>query len=55
MMLEGMLWVMGRGASWRELPEQFGKWNTVYCRYRKWRNGGIWQRILDIVNADHPG
>jgi transposase len=54
-MLDGMLWVMRGGASWRELPARFGKWNTVYCRYRKWRNEGIWQRVLDVMNADHHG
>ena len=51
-MLEGMLWVVGRGASWRELPEQFGKWEAVYRRYRKWRDEGIWQRILDRLAGD---
>jgi hypothetical protein len=43
-LLEGMLWVMERGGSWRELPQHFGKWNTVYCRYRKWRREGLWHR-----------
>jgi len=51
-MLEGMLWVVGRGASWRELPERFGKWEAVYRRYRKWRDEGIWQRILDRMAGD---
>ena len=47
-----MLWVVGRGASWRELPEHFGKWEAVYRRYRKWRDEGIWQRVLEVMNAD---
>lgn len=35
-MLAGMLWVLGSGASWRDLPEEeFGPWQTVYARYRK--------------------
>ena len=53
LLLEGMLWIMGRGASWRELPQRFGKWNTVYCRYRKWRREGLWQRLLAVLAADH--
>jgi transposase len=52
-MLEGMLWIVQRGASWRELPERFGKWEAVYRRYRKWRDDGIWQRVLDVMNAEH--
>ena len=53
LLLAGMLWIMGRGASWRELPQPFGKWNTVYCRYRKWRREGLWQRLLAVLAADH--
>jgi len=43
----GMLWVAGTGAHWRELPLEFGPWQTVYSRYRRWRTAGIWQRIID--------
>ena len=50
-MLEGMLWVVGRGASWRELQERFGKWEAVYRRYRKWFDQGLWQRVLAVLNA----
>jgi Putative transposase of IS4/5 family (DUF4096) len=42
----GMLWVAGTGASWRALPTEFGPWQTVYSRYRRWRGAGIWQRII---------
>lgn len=44
--LAGMLWVIRTGATWRELPSAFGPWPTVYSRYRRWRQAGIWQRIL---------
>lgn len=50
-MLEGMLWVVRRGASWRELPEHFGKWEAVYRRYHKWCDEGIWHRILAMLDA----
>ena len=42
----GMLWVAGTGSSWRDLPAEFGPWETVYSRYRRWRSMGIWQRII---------
>ena len=43
----GILWVAGTGANWRDLPGEFGPWQTVYSRYRRWRTAGIWQRIID--------
>jgi len=48
--LAGMLWVVGTGASWREIPAQFGPWETVHSRYQAWRRAGIWQHILDTMN-----
>jgi transposase len=51
-MLAGMLWVMQTGAAWRDLPEQFGPWQTVHSRYRRWRKTGIWQRILDALEQE---
>ena len=47
--VEGMLWVMQTGRSWRDLPEEFGAWRTVYSRYRRWRSEGRWQRILGVL------
>lgn len=41
-MLNGMLWIVRSGAQWRELPETYGPWQSVYARFAKWRkkNGG---------------
>jgi hypothetical protein len=51
-MLAGMLWVLGNGASWRDLPEEeFGPWQTVYDRYRKWGEDGLWQQIVDALRC----
>ncbi len=50
--LAGMLWVLGSGASWRDLPEkEFGPWQTVYGRYRKWRREGLWQSIMELLDS----
>ncbi len=46
----GMLWVVRTGSSWRDLPEQFGPWETVHSRYQRWRKAGIWQQVLDTFN-----
>ncbi|MNJ34416.1 hypothetical protein D3C77_291280 [compost metagenome] len=36
-MLNGVLWVLCSGAAWRDMPERFGPWSTVYQRFRDWR------------------
>jgi hypothetical protein len=52
--LAGILWVIRSGATWRELPPAFGPWPTVYSRYRRWRQAGLWQRILDALDRPQP-
>lgn len=51
-LLAGMLWVVRNGAAWRDLPEQFGPWETVHGRYRRWCRAGLWPRILTALHAD---
>jgi len=49
LIVEGMLWVVHTGSSWRELPERFGPWSTVSSRYQRWCKEGLWQRILQVL------
>jgi hypothetical protein len=49
LILSGILWIIRTGCSWRELPEEFGPWETVHGRYLRWRTAGIWQQILDVL------
>jgi len=51
--ISGVLWIARTGAQWRELPERYGRWNTVYQRFRRWAEKGIWQRMHEHV-ADDP-
>ncbi|NLW79673.1 MAG: IS5 family transposase [Ruminococcaceae bacterium] len=51
--LNGVFWEMRTGAPWRDLPPEYGKWNTVYQRFRRWRDKGIWEKILEIL-IDEP-
>jgi transposase len=46
LMLNGVLWVLCSGAAWRDMPERFGPWSTVYQRFRDWRNQGTFDLML---------
>lgn len=45
-LLNGMFWVLCSGASWRDIPERYGPWQTVYDRYRSLRDNGTLDRML---------
>jgi transposase len=49
--LNGIFWILGTGAPWRDLPERYGRWKTVYDRFRRWSKSGLFQRILDVLEA----
>ena len=51
-MLNGMLWIARSGAQWRELPEAYGPWQSVYARFAKWRNDGTLEAVFRALSAD---
>ena len=53
--LTGMLWVVQTGAAWRDVPDEFGPWQTIHTRYQRWRKAGIWQQILDALTQQDTG
>lgn len=48
--LDGVFWIARTGAPWRDLPEEFGKWGSVYRQFRRWTLAGLWEAILDVLN-----
>lgn len=53
MFVEAVLWIVRTGSPWRDLPGVFGNWNSVFVRFNRWSEGGVWQRIFAAL-ADDP-
>jgi len=51
----GIMWRFRCGTPWRDVPERYGNWNTIYDRFRTWRDDGTWARLLQAVLADAQG
>ena len=51
LMLNGIFWILHTGAPWRDLPERFGPWQTVYDHFRKWRKAGVFARIVEALQV----
>ncbi len=47
--LNGMLWILRTGSPWRDLPEAYGKWISVYQRFRRWAEQGVWDALLETL------
>lgn len=49
---EGVIWRFRAGTQWREMPDRFGPWPTVYGRFRVWRDAGVFTALLDGLIAE---
>lgn len=47
--LDAVLWIVRTGAPWRDLPERFGDWNSVFQRFNRWAKKGIWQQVFETL------
>ena len=50
--VEAVLWISRTGSPWRDLPEHFGAWNSVYTRFARWSRSGVWQRVFMELSKD---
>lgn len=49
--VEAILWIARTGAPWRDLPARYGRWGTIYQRFRRWTLQGVFARLLDSLNS----
>ena len=42
----GIMWILANGATWRFLPEKYGKWNSIYKKFRQWINDGVFDNLI---------
>ena len=50
--LEAVLWRVRAGAPWRDLPSAFGKWNSVFQRFRRWVKSGVIERVFGCLSGE---
>ena len=50
--LEAVLWIARTGAPWRDLPDEFGLWNSVFQRFRRWARKGVFERVFEALSVD---
>ncbi len=46
MVINGIIWILRTGAPWRDLPERYGKWQTVASRFYRRQKSGVWDRVF---------
>ena len=50
LVLDGIFWIARAGSPWRDLPEEFGKWSSVYRQFRRLTLAGLWEQIMEALN-----
>lgn len=50
--INAVFWILRTGAPWRDLPPDYGDWKNTHRRFCRWRDAGIWEKILEpLVDA----
>jgi len=52
MIVDAILWLLHTGAPWRDIPDEYGSWNSVYTRFRRWREKGVWEKLFSALSED---
>ena len=49
--IEAVLWMARTGSPWRDLPDGFGNWNSVFKRFRRWVNKGVFKQLFEVLSG----
>ena len=52
--INGIFWILRTGSPWRDLPERYGPYTTVYNRFNRWAKAGIWVRMFEALAVQSP-
>ena len=52
MFVEAVLWIARTGSPWRDLPPEFGSWNSTYQRFARWSRAGVWHRVFASLGRE---
>jgi transposase len=50
--VDAVLWVARTGAPWRDIPGEFGNWNSIFQRFRRWAKAGRWESLFKELSVD---
>lgn len=50
--INAVFWIARTGSPWRDLPERFGPWGTVYKRFSRWCKRGVWGQVLEALGGN---
>ncbi len=50
--LEAILWMVRTGSPWRDLPDSYGNWNSIFQRFRRWAKKNVFDRIFQQLSGD---
>lgn len=51
--INAVFWIVRTGAPWRDLPSEYGGWSNTHRRFIRWRDAGIWEKLLEVL-LDEP-
>jgi transposase len=50
--MEAILWIARTGSPWRDLHGDFGRWNSIFRRFRRWAKKGVFERVFNALSGD---
>mgnify|MGYP001209479772 CR=1 FL=1 len=55
LVVNGIVWILRTGAPWRDLPTEYGPWQTCSTRFYRWVKAGVWDRVLAALQQEADG